>query len=125
MALLFGVLVVNGLLGHTVDFSENEELAVFCVHAATALFFFILPVILTIFIVRNQSNLTDPEFEAKYGRVYKGIKLQPLSAILYYAVFAVRRYNLILFNLFFSYGSPLSQVDRTDYLSKTILFTLV
>ena len=62
---------------------------------------------------------------AKYQRVYQGIRVQPLSAIIYYAVFAVRRYSLIVINIYFSQGSPLSDADRTQYLMKISAFLIV
>ena len=47
------------------------------------------------------------------------------SSIVYYAVFSVRRFDLIIINQYLSQKSPLSGVERSLYLEKITLFLIV
>ena len=48
-----------------------------------------------------------------------------MRALAYNAVFAVRRFNIVLVNMFFTAGSPLSGFDRSWYLQKIISFLII
>ena len=46
-------------------------------------------------------------------------------ALCYNAVFAVRRFDIILMNIYFTEGSPISGVERSQYLHKIICFLYI
>lgn len=48
-----------------------------------------------------------------------------LTALTYNAVFAVRRFDIILMNIFFTAGSPLSDFSRSWYLQKILCFLCI
>ena len=65
------------------------------------------------------------DFKTKFSTLYQGIKLDSFRALCYNSIFAVRRFNIILMNIYFTKGSPLSGLDRTYYLQKILCFLLI
>ena len=72
--------------------------------------------------MRNSKSIKRPAFQSKFNALTNTLKLSSFQALLYNAVFAVRRFDLILVNLFLNDGSPLSGCDRTFFLEKILLF---
>ena len=77
------------------------------------------------FLLKNYKNLPDPVFKVKFNALTNGIQLDRFSSVIYNAVFSVRRFDLILVNLFFSQGSPLSGCERNFYMEKILLFIAI
>ena len=53
------------------------------------------------------------------------LKVDKFNAVIYNAVFAVRRFDILLVNLWLSQDSPMSGVERTFYLEKILFFISV
>ena len=85
----------------------------------------IWPIWSSFFLLKNQARLTDEVFSTKFSTLYQGIKLNSFRALLYNSVFSVRRFEIILMNVFFTANSPLSGIDRTFYLQKILCFLLI
>ena len=51
------------------------------------------------FMLKNNDKIDDKEFRGKYDALYQGIKTTSWQALVYNAVFAVRRFDIILDNL--------------------------
>ena len=77
------------------------------------------------FLLKNYDNLQEPAFKTKFNALTNGIKLEKFSAVMYNAVFAVRRFDLILVNLLLTKNSPLSGSKRTFYMEKIVLFLAI
>ena len=73
-------------------------------------------------LVRYQSQLELQSFKNRFGRIYLGIRVESLSALIYNAVFAVRRYQIVFVSVFFTAESPLSGFDREHHLEKILGF---
>ena len=58
----------------------------------------------------------------KFSPMYQGIKYNSFLALCYNAVFSVRRFDIVLINIYFTAGSPISKFDRTQYLQKIFCF---
>ena len=69
--------------------------------------------------------LVEEKFKKKFDTIYNGIKLQSFSALCYNAVFTVRRFNIVLINVYFTIDSPLSGFKRTHYLDKIMAYFIV
>ena len=50
---------------------------------------------------------------------------EKLTALTYNAVYAVRRLDIILMNIFFTAGSPLSGLERSWYMQKILCFLCI
>ena len=74
------------------------------------------------FMLRNSSRVDKPIFQSKFSALTQKLRLNSFQALSYNAVFAVRRFDLILINLILNEGSPISGLERTHYLEKIILF---
>lgn len=77
------------------------------------------------FMIGNRKKLGKPKHLKKFGSLYAGIKTKSLKALAYNAVFAVRRFDLVLVNVFFTAGSPLSGIERSWYLQKILCFLII
>ena len=75
-----------------------------------------------IFLLSNYENLASETFKARYQSLYNGIKISSRAAISYKAVFAVRRFDIILDNLVLTQDAPLLNLERNHYLEKVIGF---
>ena len=80
------------------------------------------PIQIIVFILRNHEHLEEPDFKQKYGSYYQGIRTNSFSSLLYEAVFAVRRFDIIVINLLFTVNSPISGLKRNMYLEKILMF---
>lgn len=77
----------------------------------------------TIFhLLRNKDRLEDPVFKQKFKVIYSGIKTNSFLALCYHAVFSMRRFDIVLMNLYFTADSPLSGLESTHYLYKILIF---
>ena len=111
----FGVLFSLGL-------AQQKNPFLLAVYAAFIFMLMAWPLWTEYFLFKNRDRLEDTAFRTKYNSLYAGIKSHSGSALCYNAVFAVRRLDLILMNIYFTAGSPLSGIDRTMYLQKIICF---
>jgi len=68
-----------------------------------------LPIFILVFYTKNFSKLKEPEFEAKYGSVYEGLKLKSRSSLVYNCYFVIRRCFFMLTSLIL-YGHVLLQL---------------
>ena len=73
----------------------------------------------------KQDKLEEEFFKLKFETLYQGIKTGSFRSLCYYGVFAVRRFNIVLINLYFTKDSPMSGVDRSNYLFKIIGFIAI
>ena len=71
----------------------------------------IWPLFIIIFMLKNQSKLEDKTFTQRWGTLYQGIHKNKIIALIYNAVFCLRRFEIVLVNMFFSPGFPLSNFD--------------
>jgi len=71
----------------------------------------IFPLFVMIFMNKNKDELDRPSFKKKWETLYQGIDTHQLSSLMYYAVFCVRRFQLVLINLVFSPGFPLTNFE--------------
>ena len=83
------------------------------------------PVVIAIFMFRNQSRLDEPAIKGKWETLYQGIHTDSLGALLYNAVFCVRRFDVVLVNMIFSPGFPLTNFDHHMYVFKNIAFLFI
>ena len=54
------------------------------------------------FLMRNFKQLGNVDFFNKFKSLYMGLQLSSVAAVAYKAVFAIRRFDLIVDNLFFT-----------------------
>ena len=59
------------------------------------------------------------------GIMYQGIKVHSLSALCYQAVFSVRRFDIVLVNLYFAADSPMSSFEESQGALKVVFFILI
>ena len=57
--------------------------------------------------------------------MYNGIKISSTAAISYKAIFAVRRFDIILDNMVLAQDAPLFNLERDHNLEKVIVFILL
>ena len=86
------------------------------------LFLVAFPLWVAFFLTRNRDKLIEEGFKQRFETLYQGIKVGSLSSLYYNAVFAVRRFDIVLVNLFFSIDSPLSGAKRSFHLFKVLSF---
>ena len=72
----------------------------------------IYPVFIMRFMIKNQSKLLEKDVANKWDTIYQGIHTDKLGTLFYNAVFCVRRFNIVLINMFFSPGFPLSNFKQ-------------
>lgn len=68
-------------------------------YLALTIFLILWPVWVIGFLLKNNSRLADKDFKDKFEAIYQGIKITSFQALIYNAVFAVRRFDIILENL--------------------------
>lgn len=110
---VFGTFFVVGL-------SPNFFITGFAGLLFLALMLFPLGVVY--WLIKNHGRLNEASFKAKWRIMYNGIKVDSFQALLYNAVFAVRRFDLVVINLVLNSGSPILSTERTHYLEKILLF---
>ena len=118
---LLSIFLTFFLIGST----SEEKFYVLIVYGLLTLLFFLWPIFIIGFVLNNHKRLTSAIFIRKFNALINGIKVTSFSSIVYYAVFSVRRFDLILINQYLSQKSPLSGVERSLYLEKTLLFLVV
>ena len=104
---------------------ESHSILLTCIYATLFLLFFLWPLLIVRFLTVNSKRLKEPTFLQKFQRLYSGVRLTSWSAIFYNAVFAVRRFNLIMANLYFNKDSPFSGAERTFHLEKSAAFLMI
>ena len=114
---IFATLLVTGI-GLT-----PEGLLV--LYSILCLGFFVWPLWTLFFLFRNTERLDKKSFKTKYGKLFDGTRVRSNEALAYNAVFAVRRFDIILVNLVLNNGSPLSGITRTFYFEKIVLFLVI
>ena len=75
--------------------------------------------------LRNQHKLADAKFAQRWDTLYQGIHLNNMAALLYNAVFCLRRFQIVLVNMVFSPGFPLTRFDQHQYLFKQFAFIII
>ena len=93
---LFGVFTTFFIIGVV----QGEEAFRLVIYAFFTLVFVIWPIIIVIFLVKNNKKLASTSFKLKFNALINGIKVTSFSAICYYAIFSVRRFDIVLINLF-------------------------
>ena len=88
-------------------------------------FFFCWPLWIFWFLLKNHENLADKKFNERFRTLYNGIKLSSTAALAYKAIFAVRRFDIILDNLVFTTDSPMLGLQTNHYLEKVLIFLLL
>lgn len=91
-------------------------------YAAITIFFTIWPFLIVWLLLSNFTRLSSDEFKVKYKSLFVGLKIESTGAMAYYAIFSIRRFDLILNNVFFSRNSPISGYDRHHYYDKIIIY---
>jgi len=85
----------------------------------------LFPLFIMIFMLKYQKVLTEPQFAQKWDTLYQGIDTAQLSSLLYNAVFCIRRFNIVLVNMVFSPGFPMTNFQQHHYLFKNFLFIFI
>ena len=88
-------------------------------------FLMIWPIFTSCFLMKNQSKLSDEQFTQKFSTIYQGIRFDSFRALCYNAIFSVRRFDIVLVNIFFTQNSPLSGLDRSFYMQKVLCLILI
>jgi len=101
---------------------QKVEIYELILYAAAVGFFFSWPIWIFWFLLKNFDALGDEDFFEKFKSLYNGINITSTAALAYKAIFAVRRFDIILDNLVFTTGSPITGVERNHYFEKVILF---
>lgn len=95
------------------------------VYGVLIFFLMMWPLWTLYFLIRDRKKLGKPAHKAKFGSLYSGHRTKSFKALMYNAVFAVRRFDLVLINVYFTAGSPLSGVERSWYLQKILSFLVI
>ena len=82
----------------------------------------VYPVVMIIFLYRNQKKLEEPAMIVKYSSVYDGIETHSRQAILYSPIFCVRRFLIVLINISFNVNFPWTAFEQNSYLYKILIF---
>jgi hypothetical protein len=83
------------------------------------------PVFIVYFLTRNKEKLEERKFSAKFDALYQGIHTNRMSALIYNAVFCVRRFDIVLVNMIFSPGFPIFNWESHQYVFKNLAFLFV
>jgi len=83
------------------------------------------PLFIFVFLQKNQDRLDEPKFVEKHATIYQGIKVESKSALLYNVVFCVRRFYLVLINMYFSPQFPLSNFESHANYFKVAIFLVM
>ena len=97
-------------------FGMSSQMSIFMIigYALVIMFLMLWPFWSSCWLMKNKDKLADPVFEQKFSTLYQGIRFDSFRALAYNAVFSVRRFDIILMNMFFTAQSPLSGIgDRT------------
>ena len=78
-----------------------------------------------IFVIRKKGNLEEEAISKKWDAFYQGIHTHKLSALFYNVIFCARRLDVVLINLFFSPGFPLTNFAQHQYVLKLMSFIVV
>ena len=82
-------------------------------YSLAIVFLVLWPIWSVFFLIKNKHKLADADFSQKFSTLYQGIKFDSFRALCHNAIFSVRRFDVILLNLYFTANSPLSGIDRT------------
>ena len=104
-----------------VSISESKGVGLIFMFGMATLAFMIWPLHITHFLTLKHRRVDEPRFRSKFGSFYNGIKTSSFATLLYEAIFAVRRFDIVIINLILSVGSPLSGATRNYYLEKVLL----
>ena len=95
------------------------------VYLVPILLLVLFPVWLVWHLISNSKKLNEADFKSKFGSLYSGLKTDSFRALCLNAVFAMRRIDIVVMNVFLSEGSPISGIDRSMYLQKIICFLYI
>ena len=100
--------LVSIFLGSLViSIAEKDEIYYTIIYSCIVGFFFCWPLWIFWFLLKNYESLEDKKFAERFRSLYNGIKLSSTAALAYKAIFAVRRFDIILDNLIFTKESPI------------------
>ena len=92
---IFGTLVSVGSTAQTSAVSMT-------IYSILLALFIIWPIGISFWLTMNHDRLNEPTFFDKWKGMYNGMRTASFQSILYYAVFSVRRFDLVLDNLVFN-----------------------
>ena len=75
--------------------------------------------------LKNQGRLHEPKFAQRWDTLYQGIHQNYKGALFYNAIFCLRRFYLVLINMIFSPGFPITNFEQHQYLMKQFAFIIV
>lgn len=80
------------------------------------------PLFIMFTLERNFFKLEEDAFKKRHETIYQGIQTSSREALLYYSVFAMRRFYLVVINVVFS---PREKGEKNEYLLKIIFFLII
>ena len=86
---------------------------------------FVFPIFIIAFMIIKKKVLSKPEVAQKWDTLYQGINIDQLSCLFYNAIFCIRRFNIVVVNMIFSPGLPLTNFDRHQYLYKNFAIIFI
>lgn len=108
-----------------VGLQKKKDIHELIIYSIVVCFFFLWPMWILRFLLKNYESLRDKDFFQKFSSLYNDIKVSSTAALAYKAIYAVRRFDLIVFNLVLTAESPISRLERNHFLEKIVLFLMI
>ena len=86
---------------------------------------YLWPIWVMYFMLKNQARTFVESFQAKWDTLFQGIRTESKSALIYNSIFSIRRAWIVLLNIFFTPGFPLSNFEENQFLLKIMGFIFV
>ena len=83
------------------------------------------PLLHMFFLFKYYNNLTEPYFKKRFGTAFIGIEIEYKQALLYGAIFLVRRFWIVIINIVLNPDCPWTNYEENRYLYKILLFLMV
>ena len=86
------------------SFESFKEGAQTFIMSSVIFFLLLWPLLIVAFMLKNQHRLHKPDFAQKWETLYQGIHLNSKAALVYNAIFCLRRFYIVFVNMIFSPG---------------------
>ena len=105
-----------------VTIKEGDTYFLLALYTACVLMLLFWPFETIKILFKHKDDLEEGDFKRKYHTLYDGIKTDSMQSLLYYAIFATRRFDLVLISIVLAKDSPLNNLERSHYDKKIFLF---